>query len=99
MAAHRFHPEPVETVPLPNTEFALLRFDDAEGSEAWGFQHVCGRWPDDREPDGEFVKIIAPRLTKHTVTRTPRGITVRASILCPDCGSHGFVTDSRWKNA
>ena len=97
MSTHRFHPEPVETIQL-NEDYALLRFDDAEGPAAWGFQHECGRWPDEQEPDGTFVKVIAPRLAKHTVTRTKRGITVRASIACPDCGAHGIVTDSTWKN-
>jgi hypothetical protein len=99
MAEHRFFPASVEEIPLPSTPFALVRFDDAEGSAAWGFRHECGRWPDEREPDGEFVKIIAPRLTNHTVTRTDQGVTVRASILCPDCAAHGYVTDSEWKNA
>lgn len=31
----------------------------------------------------------------HTVvTREP--LTIVASILCPDCGLHGFVTDGHW---
>lgn len=35
----------------------------------------------------------------HVVTRSPAGVTIRASILCHRCGAHGFVTDSKWKNA
>lgn len=23
-------------------------------------------------------------------------LTVPPSILCPDCGTHGFIRDSRW---
>lgn len=31
------------------------------------------------------------------VTREP--LTIVASIHCPDCGLHGFVTDGRWVGA
>jgi hypothetical protein len=96
MSAHHFHAKPVGTVDLAGTDATLVRFADGEGPAAWGFHHECGRWADDREPDGEFVKVVAPRLTNHTVTVTDAGVTVRASILCPDCGRHGFVTDSVW---
>lgn len=99
MGIHWFHGNPIETVDLEYTDAKLLRFADAEGSASWGFQHVCGRWTDQHEPDGEFVKGVAPRLTNHTVTRTTAGVTVRASILCPDCGVHGFITDSAWTDA
>lgn len=100
MSAHVLHKVPyVEHVALAGKPTAaLLRWDDAEGSAAWGFQHQCQQWDDKQEPDGLFVKIVAPRLTNHTVTRNERGVTVRASILCPDCGVHGFVTDSRWED-
>lgn len=101
MSAHFFHPPYVEHRGLlGKATAALLRFDDAEGPAAWGFQHECGRWSDEQEPDGEFVKVVAPRLTNHTVTREDDGpVTVRASILCPDCGVHGFVTADRWEAA
>lgn len=89
--------EHVELVGKPTA--SLLRWDDAEGSAAWGFQHQCATWPDENEPDGVFCKVVAPRLTNHTVTRTEQGVTVRASIRCPDCGLHGFVTNSRWSYA
>ena len=97
MSAHFLFKTPyVEHVELAGKPTAaLLRWDDAEGAAAWGFKHECGSWPDPHEPDGMFVKIVAPRLTNHTVTRSDKGVTVRASIACPDCGLHGFVTDSR----
>jgi hypothetical protein len=60
---------------------------------------VCQFWIDEQEPDGVFVKLVAPRLTNHTVTVAETGVTVRASILCSDCGVHGFVTNSRWAAA
>lgn len=42
----------------------------------------------------------------HTLTRNDRRThacpdgepTVRASVLCPDCGTHGFITDGRWSS-
>jgi hypothetical protein len=85
---------------------ALLRWNDARPDERdkpgayWGFEHQCQSWLDPNEPDGHFMKVVAPRLTNHTITRNERGqITVRASILCPDCGLHGFVTNDRWEAA
>lgn len=57
------------------------------------FEHRC-----DRGDRG--VIICAPRLqigNGHTLTRNADGKpTVRASILCPDCSTHGFITDGRW---
>lgn len=57
------------------------------------FEHRC-----DRSERG--VIICAPALqigNGHTLTRDEQGHpTVRASILCPDCGTHGFVTEGRW---
>lgn len=59
-------------------------------------RHECTRWPDDQEPDGEFVKVIAPALAPAHVVHSLDPATVTASILCPDCGLHGWVTDGRW---
>ena len=56
------------------------------------FSHLC-----DRHERG--ILRCAPELQigrGHTVaTRTP--LTIVASILCPDCGAHGFVTDGTWR--
>lgn len=68
-----------------------------------GFEHLC-----DRGQRG--VIVCAPLLTNvgqpggHHITWSLLGSgrmapTVRASILCPDCGIHGFVTDGRWAGA
>ena len=69
---------------------ALLTYEDG----AVRFEHVC-----DRGKRG--VIICAPRLqigNGHTLTRDDQGKpTVRASILCDDCGTHGFVTDGVWE--
>lgn len=65
-----------------------------------GFEHKC-----DRGDAG--VIVCAPLLTAHQITDHPcekcSGLhtvpTVRPSILCPDCGTHGFITDGRWATA
>lgn len=75
-------------------DLTLHHFDDGRRPR---FEHICKRWADDREPDGEFVKVVAPSLhPDHVVTLSDKGTTVRASILCPDCGLHGFITDGKW---
>lgn len=60
------------------------------------FRHRC-----DRGPRG--VIICAPLLSEgpggHVVTGTDAGSTVTPSILCTDCGTHGFVTDDQWRAA
>lgn len=69
------------------------------------FEHRC-----DRGDRGTII--CAPALqigNGHTLTYGPcprpdcQGThetpTVRASISCPDCGTHGFITDGRWAEA
>ena len=68
----------------------VLRY--ADGTRR--IEHTCKGWTED---DGTVVaKVCAPALSdRHTVTsETP--LTVVPSILCPDCGLHGFITDGRW---
>lgn len=71
------------------------------------FEHRC-----DRGDRGVIVcapaLCIGPHaggsLGTHTLTRNDRRThacpdgqpTVRASVLCPDCGTHGFITDGYW---
>lgn len=66
------------------------------------FEHRC-----DRGRRG--VIVCAPALCigpfaggpggTHVLTRNDAGKpTVRASVLCPDCGTHGFITDGRWSS-
>ena len=69
------------------------------------FEHRCDR-------GARGVIICAPALrigSGHSITYSPckrpacRGThdvpTVRPSISCPDCGTHGFITDGRWADA
>ena len=55
------------------------------------FAHRC-----DRGDRG--VVECAPALTLHQVSWFPAP-NVIPSILCPDCGTHGFITDGQWVNA
>lgn len=63
------------------------------------FEHYC-----DRGKRG--IVICAPRLQigngLHTLTYAADQSgalkpTVRPSILCPDCNTHGYITDGRWE--
>lgn len=67
---------------------ALLGYPDGRIA----FRHVC-----DRGDRGLIV--CAPFLQLENgghqlVARHP--ITITPSILCPDCGTHGFVTNGQW---
>ena len=70
---------------------ALVEYPDGRVA----FRHVC-----DRGDRG--VIVCAPFLQTDTgghqvVSRSPWTIT--PSILCPDCGTHGFVRDGSWVSA
>lgn len=97
MSEHHFHDTFARRIDV-GQGVAVLVFRDGPGAHEpgdLGIEHVCGRWPDEREPDGEFVKIVAPRLSpQHTVIRDGDLLTIRPSILCPDCGLHDYITDS-----
>jgi hypothetical protein len=58
--------------------------------QGWGFAHRC-----DRAERGTIM--CAPRLdaTGHHIDATDP-LTVSPSILCRDCGTHGFVRDGKW---
>lgn len=65
-----------------------LMFFDGEARPL--FRHRC-----DRGERG--ILICAPALNPaHVITESASGVTVRASVLCPDCNTHGFITDSAW---
>lgn len=56
------------------------------------FEHRC-----DRGVRGTVI--CAPLLQldagHRVVSRDP--LTIEPSILCPDCGTHGFITEGRWR--
>jgi hypothetical protein len=73
------------------TDMALLTY--ADGTVR--FQHRC-----DRGDRGVIVCAPAIQIgSGHTLTRvTVDGpANVRPSISCPDCGTHGFVTNGVWE--
>jgi len=57
-------------------------------------QHECNR-----NRDG-LTLIVAPALTApgHVVVSTDP-LTITPSILCEDCGLHGYITDGAWLDA
>ena len=61
-----------------------------------GFEHLC-----DRGDRGQIIcaPLLAPE--GHRITRIDGQArpTVTPSVLCPDCGTHGFITAGRWSCA
>lgn len=86
------------TATTVNTDPPITLLEDTDGTVR--VEHVCDGG--DRWPDG-VTHVVAPELQLanggHTLTRGPAGITVTPSILCPDCGLHGYITDSTWRPA
>lgn len=74
--------------------YRLLFYSDTDVR----FEHKCDR----RASRNAGIIVCAPRLTNvnqpggHQITGTRERPTVRASILCDDCGTHGFITDGQW---
>lgn len=75
-------------------------------------EHECKVLPGEVDPEtgetGEDVQVVcAPALSSHAVTYDDelpqwdrhRSVTVEPSILCPDCGLHGWVRDGVWTDA
>lgn len=72
----------------PGPSYRILFYEDGSAR----FEHRC-----DRGDRG--VVICAPALqlsggAHRIVALDP--LTISPSILCPDCNTHGFVTDGRW---
>lgn len=60
----------------------------------WRVSHLC------KMIDSDDRIRSAPELTRggHVIVSTDP-LTISPSILCTDCGLHGFVTDGRWVGA
>lgn len=71
----------------------LLRYPDGR----WAFQHPCKMLgPEEQLVCGPLLQVESGG---HTVTDNGGlAITVTPSILCPDCGTHGFITDGAWRS-
>jgi hypothetical protein len=100
MGEHVLIPEDVE--PARRIDLgdgvALLVYDPpAGGPHNVRVLHRCRSWPDEQEPDGELVTITAPALHPDHQVHSLDPPTITASVLCPACGLHGFVTDGTWR--
>lgn len=72
-----------------------IRHTQERGGEFWRFSHVC------TNPRSGARLRIAPALQighGHEVLSTSP-LHIEASILCEDCGLHGFVREGRWVSA
>jgi len=67
---------------------ASLRYPD--GSVR--IQHRC-----DRGPRGALIAAPALQLSGGHSIAQAEPLTVTPSILCKDCGLHGFITDGVWR--
>lgn len=64
------------------------------GDGSVGIRHHCVRSP-------ELTVVCAPKLTLGSYWKlvTDDPVTITPSIMCPDCGLHGFITDGVWIDA
>jgi hypothetical protein len=80
------------TYGLPAQPIRALRYPDG----SIGIEHRCKLVDDGRQ------LVIAPRLTPgpdgHRITNDDP-LTIMPSVLCPDCGLHGFITNGRWEDS
>ena len=58
------------------------------------FEHLC-----DRGERGVVVCAPALQLDGGHFIQQREPLTITPSILCPDCGTHGFITNGRWVKA
>lgn len=79
-----------------------VRFElDPDGAHVWWY-HSCSFTG--LEPDGKVAGRISVS-TDTEATMLPNGpwrvvsrepLTLQPSILCKECGCHGFITSGRW---
>jgi hypothetical protein len=67
---------------------SVLKYPD----ETYRFAHTCDRG------DRGVIR-CAPLLSLHTISTPDEGLNISPSILCSDCGIHGFVRNSEWVSA
>lgn len=68
------------------------------------FSHVCDRRPSNPNRSARFranagVIRAAPELDPEHEISSIEPLTIRPSILCLDCGLHGFIRDGHWIRA
>ncbi len=45
---------------------------------------------------GWFGRVDPERVSGHRIVYHVPSLTVEGSLICTDCGDHGFIRDSRW---
>lgn len=62
------------------------------------FEHLCSR--DKRLADpGPPIRIAPAFGAAHVIQGPMERLTITPSVLCSDCGTHGFVTEGVWRSA
>jgi hypothetical protein len=67
----------------------------ADNEGQWHFKHRCKIWVD--ETDGQIHALVcAPYFDDAHVVENQSPLTVSPSLLCSDCGTHGYVCHGQW---
>jgi hypothetical protein len=48
---------------------------------------------------GWFGRVGDDRVSGHRIVHHVPSLTVEGSLICTDCGDHGFIRDNRWMPA
>ena len=75
---------------LAGPTYRILFYEDGTAR----FEHRC-----DRGERGVVICAPALQLGAGHVIEQRDPLTISPSILCPDCGTHGFVRAGRWSPA
>ncbi len=49
--------------------------------------------------DVHTIHEVGPISSGHKVIDSADGITVQGSLICEDCGDHGFIENGKWRKA
>lgn len=84
-----------QRVDLGSGVFALFTDEPRDRASRIAVEHTCTR------PRDGLTVICAPFLTggpagHQLLSEEP--LTVSPSVLCADCGLHGFITDGVWRS-
>lgn len=76
----------------------VLRHYPEDGPEtlasSWRIEHRCDR----AHRNAGVIVCAVPLNPRHVIVKVDP-LTVTASIVCVDCGLHGWVTDGVWRDA
>lgn len=69
-------------------------FVSTHGEEGYIWWHDC---PAVAHPSwGWFGRVSGDKVSGHRVVSHVPTLTVEGSLLCPDCGDHGFIRETKW---